>query len=165
VREYRRKKRKKDFMSPRKTQENPLGLPPYQGCAVTDVGVTIGNAGGGLHDPLEIDEIMKEKIANIQIGDTVYFLIRADCNATGYKPVKGAEDRIRYLPGFHATDTTIIDSAWAVDAINEQRDRVTLLREQAEGTQRLPFTEDETEAAAAATLALVGNGDEAHASA
>ena len=57
---------------------NPLGLEPDHGQAVTAVGVTIGNAGGGLHDPLEVDLDMIEKLANIEIGDTVFFLIRAD---------------------------------------------------------------------------------------
>jgi len=119
-------------MSPEVTDENPLGLESYQGCPVTKVGVTIGNAGGGLHEPLKVDKAMVEAVAKTQIGDTRYFLIRADCNGTGYKPVKGDEDQVRYIPSFHATDTTIIDAAWAVDAINEQRDKIARMQEDAE---------------------------------
>jgi hypothetical protein len=118
---------------------NPLGLEPHHGCAVTAVGVTISNAGGGLHDPLEVDSDMIGAVANVKIGDTVYFLIRADCNGDGYKPIKGAEDRLRYIPSFHATDTTIVEEAWAVEKINDQRDKVARLQEEAEGKQRLPF--------------------------
>lgn len=116
---------------------NPLGLEPYHGQAVTAVGVTISNAGGGLHEPLEVDLEMIDKLANIEIGDTVYFLIRADCNGVGYKPVKGDEGTLRYIPGFHATDTTIIDDEWAVKAINEQREKIQRLKDEAEGKLRL----------------------------
>lgn len=143
-------------MSPRKSAENPLGLEPHHGCAVTAVGVTISNAGGGLHDPLEVDEDMISTVASVKIGDTVFFLIRADCNGDGFKPIKGAEDRLRYIPSFHATDTTIIDAVWAVEAINNQRDKIERLREEAEGKQRLPFDEDEPRSQG---LALVANQD------
>lgn len=120
-----------------KSDMNPLGLEPFQGCAVTGVGVTVSNAGGGLHDPLEIDPEMIESVAKISIGDSVYLLVRADCNGVSYKPVKGNEDQVRYVPSFHATDTTFVEDEWAVKVINEQRDRIERLREQAQGKQRL----------------------------
>ena len=140
----------------KKTLENPLGLPPFQGCAVAAVGVTVSNAGGGLHEPLEIDKQMIESVANISIGDSVYFLIRADCNGVGYKPVKGDEDKVRYIPSFHATDTTIIDAEWAITAINSQRDRLARIRDEAEGRQPL-FDENGN---AINPLSLVGASDE-----
>jgi hypothetical protein len=121
----------------KKSDMNPLGLEPYQGCAVTAVGIKISNAGGGLHDPLEVDEDMIEQVAHIMIGDSVYFLIRADCNGVAYVPVKGAEDRRRYIPSFHATDTTLVDDEWAIQKINEQRDKIQRLRDEAEG--KLPM--------------------------
>jgi hypothetical protein len=139
----------------KKSDMNPLGLEPFQGCAVTAVGVTVSNAGGGLHDPLEVDPELIESIANIQIGDSVYLLIRADCNGVSYKPVKGDEDKIRYVPSFHATDTTIIDDEWAVEKINAQRDKIQRLRDEAEGKQPL-FDEHGN---AISPLMLVGAAD------
>lgn len=124
---------------PRKTKDNPLGLDPHHGSPVTKVGVTIANAGGGLHAPLDIDNDFAAEVAKTQIGDTRVFLVQADMNADGFKPVKGAESEMRYTLGFHATDTIMLleDNDWAVDRLHAEREKILRAREVAEGVQRL----------------------------
>lgn len=123
---------------PRKTRENPLGLEPYGGSAVAKVGVTIGNAGGGLHAPLAIDPEFAASVAKTTFGDTRYFLIRADCNSDGHKPIVGKEDQVQLTVGFHATDTVMLldDNDWAVDRINAERDKIMEAEEAAAAGQR-----------------------------
>lgn len=128
--------------SRKKSSENPLGLDPVQGCAVTAVGMEITNAGGGFQDPLEIDESVIETIAKVQIGDTIYGLMRLDCVKFRYQPRKGYEDQLQYVPIFRCTDATPVEPGLGAQMINEQRDIIMRLREQAEGTQRLPFDGD-----------------------
>lgn len=127
---------------PRKSRENPLGLEPFQGEPVKAVGVEITNASGGLQDPLDIDPEMIEQVAKVQIGDTRFFLLRSDCVKVRYQPVKGDEGSLKYVPIFRCTDATMIDAEWAIDAINNQRDTITRLREEAEGITRLPLGEE-----------------------
>ena len=121
---------------------NPLGLEPYQGCAVTEVGVVITNAGGGLHAPLEVDQMVSSDLGAVQIGDTKFFLLRCDCIKAEYETITGAEDERKYVPKFRCTDATIVDGDWAIDAINAQWDRIRvakLKQEEAAGITHLPF--------------------------
>jgi hypothetical protein len=120
---------------PRQTKENPLGLPSFQGQAIKTVGVEITNASGGLQDPLDIDPAMIGEVAKVTIGDTRFFLLRADCTKVRYQPVKGDEGALKYVPIFRCTDATMVDSQWAVDALQDQSDRLAQLHEEAEKAQ------------------------------
>lgn len=138
-----------------KSEENPLGLEPVQGCAVTKVGMEITNAGGGFQDPLDVDDAVIDAIAKVQIGDTIYGLMRLDCIKFRYQPVKSHEDQLMYVPIFRCTDATPVDNSLGATMINEQRDIIARRREEALGTQRLPF-EEESEGGG---LSLVGEAE------
>ena len=122
---------------PRKTRDNPFGLEPYQGQAIVGVGIEISNAAGGLNDPLDVDESMQAMVAKLTIGDTAYVLLRCDVVKDKHQPMTRREDSLKYVPVMRATDATLIDAKWAVEAINDQRDRVTRAKEALDGVTQM----------------------------
>lgn len=124
-------------MSPRKTRDNPLGLEPFGGCAVTKAGIEISNASGGLHSALEVDNALASNVARTDIGDMCYVLLRCDVTKVRFQPVKGDEDQLRRVSIMRCTDATLVEGEFAVDAINSQRDRIREAEERLAGQMTL----------------------------
>lgn len=125
------------------TSDNPLGLDPVDGMAVIQIAMEISNAAGGLNPALELDDTIIELLKNTTIGDTHYALLRIDKVKVRFQPALKQEDKLRRVDIFRCTDATIVENEWAVTAIREQQERLALKREEAEGTQRLPFDDEE----------------------
>lgn len=118
---------------PRKTNDNPLGLEAFDGSAVTKAGIEISNAGGGLHEALDVDTALAVNVAKTMIGDTRYVLLRCDCTKVRYQPVPKNEDQMKRVAIFRCTDATMVEGEFAVDAINAQRDTIRAAQEKASG--------------------------------
>lgn len=142
------------------TSENPLGLDPMDGMAVIQIAMEISNAAGGLNPALELDDTIIALLKDVQIGDTKYALLRIDKVKTRFQPALKQEDKLRRVDIFRCTDATIVENEWAVMAIREQQERLALKREEAEGTQRLPFDGDGENANGGLSLVEMIHGDE-----
>lgn len=124
-------------MTPRKTLENPLGLDPYEGEAVTELGIEIPGAGGGFRESLAVDMTLVDMLKGCTKGDTIYAVLQLVKKKVHMDPAKD-HDGWRRVDIFDVDGVAIIEAAAAVDVISAQRERVQLLKEQAQGIQRFP---------------------------
>ncbi len=83
------------------TEENPLGLPDFEGQAVAEIGVEISNAAGGLNESLKVEPLAW------QHGDSLYVVLRCDVTKIRFDPVKGNEDQLRRVHIMRATDAAV----------------------------------------------------------
>lgn len=126
---------------PRKTNENPLGLEPFEGEAVTELGIEIPGAGGGFRDSLDVDMTLIDMLKGCTKGDTIYAVFQLSKKKVHMDPAKN-HDGWRRVDIFDVDGVAIIEAEMAADAIQEQRERVQLLKEQAQGIQRLGTEEE-----------------------
>lgn len=118
-------------------------LGEFEGAPVTQVGVEIRNASGGLNDALEVDPVV------LHGGDTVWVVLQCDVTAINHKPVKGAEGNWQRVHVMRATDVTLMDAPAVKKAINDQRSRIQKYREAQKGVQRMFDGEGEDDEASA----------------
>lgn len=125
-------------MSPRKTKDNPLGLEPFEGEAVTELGIEIPAAGGGFHKALDVDVSLLSVLAPVTKGDVVFAVLQLVKRDVKMK-VATNHDGWKRVDIFTVSGAAIVDADMALTAIEEQRERVQLAIEAAEGIQRLPM--------------------------
>ena len=107
----------------RKTKDNPLGLDPFEGEAVTELGLEIPSAGGGFHRPLEVDQTLLDVLAPVTAGDTVYAVLQLVKRDVKMKRAKD-HDGWKRVDIFQVDGAAIVDPDFALGAIVEQRQRV-----------------------------------------
>lgn len=125
-------------MSPRKTKDNPLGLEPFEGEAVTEIGIEIPGAGGGFRESLDVDETLIDMLKGAQKGDTVYAVFQLSKLKVHMDPAK-KHDGWRRVDIYGVDGVGVLDAETALASIEAQRERVRLAIEKAEGIQRLPM--------------------------
>lgn len=123
-------------MSPRKTKENPLGLEPYEGQAITELGIEIPGAAGGFREPLDMDETLLDMLKSVQHGDTVFAVLQLVKKKVRHQPAK-THDGWKRVDIFEVDGVGLVDADMALTAIEEQRDRVQVAKDKAAG--RLPM--------------------------
>jgi hypothetical protein len=102
-------------------------LGDFEGTAVTQTGIEIRNAGGGLHESMLTDPMLKKK------GDHYYVLMRCDVVDLHFPNVKGNEDQSRRVHISRAVEGSIIDPEIAQPMIEQQIKR----NEERHGIQRM----------------------------
>lgn len=116
---------------PRKTSENPLGLEPYEGMAVSEIGMEIPAAGGGLREPLECDMVTIDLLKKVTHGDHVFVLMELEKQKVRHQAAKTHDGWMRvdiYKPCF----ATVVQKGVAIDMLEETRLRVVEAQEAAE---------------------------------
>jgi transcriptional regulator with AAA-type ATPase domain len=98
----------------------------FEGSPVTQTGVEIRNAAGGLNESLQTENMVKQK------GDHYYVLLRCDVIDLHFPNVKGHEDQSRRVHVSRATDATIMDAEMAEPLIRKQQ---TMNRERREAAK------------------------------
>ena len=124
-------------MSPKATKDNPLGLEPFEGQAVSELAINITGHNASINNSLQADVVLIEALKNVQHGDTVYVVLEL----TKVGAAMGAatkHDGWKRTDRFLATGGAVIDADQAVDVIAEQRDRVEEAIAAASGQSRLP---------------------------
>ena len=101
--------------------ENPLGLPDFEGSAVSEVAASINNVGGSLTKSLvSAPEVWTG-------GESFYAITRLDVTGIDHKPVKGNEGQWRRIHVCRATDTVVCPPELfdqVDEIINNSRDRL-----------------------------------------
>ena len=72
-----------------KDDANPLGLEPYEGQAITELGIEIPGAAGGFREPLAVDETLIDMLKGVQHGDTIFCCV----HCAEHEGVRGLRDR------------------------------------------------------------------------
>ena len=108
---------------PRKTKDNPLGLEPYEGQVITELGIEIPSAAGGFRKPLECDESLLDVLAVVKHGDTIYAVLELCKKKVRHEPAE-SHDGWKRVDIFEVNGVAVIDQDLAYDQIVEQRDRV-----------------------------------------
>lgn len=118
------------------TEENPLGLEPFEGEAVTELGITIPSAGGGFHEALSVDMRLIDLLKHCTRGDTVFAVFELVKVKANMEPAKD-HDGWRRVDVFSVNGVAVIEPDQAVGVIQEQRDRVQAIKDNANGTPQL----------------------------
>ena len=116
---------------------NPLGLEPVEGQAVSELGVKLAGTNGAFDQPLAVDAIIRNQLKGLQHGDTVYAVLQLVKGEFGYKPAK-SHDGWKRVDTFDVVGVAVLlaDSP-AADAVDEQQQRVRQELEAKAGTQRM----------------------------
>lgn len=120
----------------KKTAENPLGVEPYEGEAVTELGLEIPAAGGGFQPSLDVDVTLLDMLAGCTKGDVVYAVLELTKKQVKHREAKN-HDGWRRIDIFKVNGVAIIDADMAVEAVQAQRERVVKALEAADGIQRV----------------------------
>lgn len=114
---------------------NATGLGEFEGALILSTGIEIPNAAGGLRESLKIDPLIMHK------DDERLVLLRTTVGKIRFDPIKDSEGvtRIHVLT---TTEATIVEGDVFEQALKLQAEKIQLAREEAEGTQRLPFDEE-----------------------
>lgn len=113
----------------------PVKLPRFEGKDVIKASAAIAKTGHGLEANLAIDPVV------FKVGQEVEFVGRGIVTEVGHLPVKDVDAFARH----HRVDATLIvfvDDGTVGDVLDDRQRAITLAKEAAEGTQRIPGTED-----------------------
>ena len=108
--------------------DNPLGLDPFEGQAVTELGISIPSAGSGFSEPLEVDPTLIDLLKYVKAGDTIYAVFQLAKVKVHHDPAKN-HDGWKRVDVFKVEGVAILDSDMAVEAIQAQRERVQMIKE------------------------------------
>lgn len=116
-----------------------MALDDFENKPVTEVGIEIPGAAGGLRDAMKIDP------EQFHQGDQVYVVLHCDVSKIRFEPVDkdyptGPQRRVHV---FAVENATMVDGDLVSTQLTEQAERIRLAREEAEGIKRLPFDEGE----------------------
>jgi hypothetical protein len=115
-----------------KDDANPLGLEPYEGQAITELGIEIPGAAGGFREPLAVDETLIDMLKGVQHGDTIFAVFQLVKQKIRHEPAKD-HDGWRRVDIFAVDGVGIVEAGLAEEAIREQRQRVQAALDAAEG--------------------------------
>lgn len=115
-----------------KTDDNPLGLEPQDGEAVTELGIEIPGAAGGFREPLDMDTTLLDMLAPVRKGDTIYVVMQLSKAKFRFQDAK-SHDGLKRVDIFKVDGVAIVDGDSAESAIHEQRERVRRAIESAQG--------------------------------
>lgn len=110
-------------------------LTPIGGREVTQVGVEIPGAGGGLHDALAFDAI------ELDIDDEVYVVLKVRCAKLRFDPIKDSDcmRRVHIMKPVDGSGGAFIPEEIVSDYMEGHQEMIRLKREEAANIQRLPF--------------------------
>lgn len=105
--------------------DNPFDLPPFEGEAIVELGLTIPGVAGGFREPLAMDPSLVALMAPVTKGDIIYVVLelaKADVN------MKGMDPGWKRVDIFDVNGVAVVDADLVIGAINEQRDRVDAVK-------------------------------------
>lgn len=105
-------------------------MEPFDGRDVLGAAITIGNAGGGLHDALALDPGEYHK------GQKLLVLLEVEVAGIEHKPIPKTDCWTR-VHKCHAARGRIVTGEGYTEALDETSDAVARAREAAEGVTRL----------------------------
>jgi hypothetical protein len=143
-------------MKKKETDHNPLGLEPYTGEAVTELGVRIPSAGNPLREPLALDPTLMDGLKHLRAGDTIYLVLQCVKERVAYTRAKD-HDGWKRVDILKVEGAAVVDADVALPAIDAQRQRIEDIKDEMEGRMRLPLPEDEVDA----SLHVLDNNAEA----
>lgn len=111
-----------------------MGLTPFEGNEVVQVGVELPGAAGGLRAALRVDP------REFHQGDKVYVVHETTCTKVRFEPIdksdpKGPQRRVHVLA---VASATTVDADLVATQLDAQRERI----EAAKGIQRLPYDDE-----------------------
>lgn len=106
-------------------------LTPYKGRQVVRTTVSIRNAGDGLSEGMSIDPMELDQ------GSTVYVVLECKVDDHVHKPLTEAPNLLELKQVLRAGAATIVHRDLVEAHIAEQRERIQLARDEAEGKRRL----------------------------
>jgi hypothetical protein len=114
-------------------------LSEFEGLPVTEVGVEMPGASGGLH------EAMKFQPVEWRSGDEQFVVLRGTVNKIRHEPIDrdepdGDQRRVHILK---VEEAFPIDAAHVSDYVAKRREEIRKAREEAEGVMSLPLGEGE----------------------
>ncbi len=118
------------------SKSSKAALNPFDGVAVTGVGIEVPGAGGGLNEAMKIDP------AEFHHGDTVVVVIETTVAKVRFdEVVKGEPDSgLRRVHVLRAEGATIIDRALVAQALDAQRAKIEAAKDRDAGVQRIRGT-------------------------
>lgn len=111
-------------------------LGEFEGLDVTKTTIEIPNASGGLNEGLKIEPMF------LKTHDTVYVVLECNVVDVGFDARKAPEGETYRYHVLKATGAAIVEGSLVAEAIRQQKEKLRLAREAAEGIQRLPVPED-----------------------
>lgn len=110
-------------------------LSEFEGLDVTEVGVEIPNAAGGLQDAMKFDPVEWHQ------GDEHFIVLRGIVTKIRHEPVDrelpdGEQRRVHVLS---VKEAFPIEAGAVSDYVTTQRERIKKLKDEAEGTPALPL--------------------------
>lgn len=114
-------------------------LEVYGGRDVTQTGITMPGAAGGLRRALEIDPVVwptGEKVFLLfecEVGDLKHEVIEIDKEDTG---------RYRRVHILKVTGATVVDAEFGQEHVDQMREKIRLAEEEAAGITRIPFGDE-----------------------
>lgn len=115
----------------------PVSLSDFEGLLVTEAGVEIPGAAGGLREAMKVDPI------EFHQGESGVLALSWECVKVRFEPVAKAEPdgAQRRVHIFRVTGAAFTDADQALSDIASQAERIALAKEAAAGVTRLEFDE------------------------
>lgn len=130
---------------PRRTLENPLGLDPVEGEAITEIAVKILGQNVAFNKPLSVDVVLLEQMKGQTHGDVVYAVVELTRGGFDLKRAT-AHDGWKRVDSYTLSGMALASDEVAIGLVHEQRQRVELAIEAANSmglqTEKLPLDGD-----------------------
>ncbi len=115
-----------------------MELQDFEGKAVTEVGIEIPGAAGGLRDAMKIDP------EQFRQGDQVFVVLHCDVTKIRFEPVDkedptGPQRRVHV---FGVEGATMVDGDLVRTQLDEQAERILKAKEAERGISRLPYDDE-----------------------
>lgn len=121
-------------MAKRKTVED--NHPSFEGRTVAASAVRITRTGDGLSEAMALDPV------ELHHDDEVWFIIKGRVDQVNYRPIPKAEGLLQRVHTVVAAESAMVDAEDVKAIMDRERERVLLLKEEAQGVTRLPMGDD-----------------------
>lgn len=112
------------------------GLPDYEGLPTKRTSIAVTNTGDGLTNAMAVEPIL------YPVGSTQYVVIECKVDKHGHAIIEG-EAAYEVEQKFKGGVGMVVDADLVKPMIDQQRERVQMAKEKAEGTMRLAFDPDD----------------------
>ena len=110
-----------------------MSLTKFEGHDVTEVGVEMPNAAGGLQAAMKFDPV------ELEIAEEGYIVLHYTVKKVRHEPIErdDFEGPLRRVHVFHVDEAALVGADLVADHMAEQRERIKKARDEAEGTPAL----------------------------
>lgn len=114
-------------------------LKTFEGHPVTEVGVEMPNAAGGLQDAMKLDPV------EMEIADEGFIVLAYQVKKVRHEPIDkdDYEGPLRRVHVLHVTEAALIDGDVVQGHMESERERIKKLKDEAAGTMALDLDGDD----------------------